>query len=245
MFFPSTACLVQDRLGAKGAWGFDLVAACSGLLYGLTTAAQLIASGSQNRVLVIGADTMSRIVDYEDRATCVLFGDGAGALLLEPCEEGEDLGLIDFQHEIDGSGGEFLYMPAGGSRLPATHETVDAKQHFVHQDGRQVYRYAVNKMTEICQTLIKRNGLRDRRHRPADPAPGQRPHHLRRGRAPRAAAREDRDQHRGLRQHDRRHDSARDPRRADLGRLKKGDLVLMAAVGAGLTAGGALWRWSC
>src|SRR5690606_12318573 len=107
----------------KGAWGFDLVAACSGLLYGLTTAAQLVASGSQKRVLVIGADTMSRIVDYTDRATCGLFGDGAGALLLEQAEDGEEAGLLDFQHEIAGSGGKFLYMPAGGSRKPSTHET--------------------------------------------------------------------------------------------------------------------------
>src|SRR5690606_22872900 len=123
------------------------------------TAAQLIASGSQKRILVIGADTMSRIVDYEDRATCVLFGDGAGALLLEPAEEGDDSGLIDFQHEIDGSGGNYLYMPAGGSRKPASLETIGAREHYVHQDGRQVYRYAVNKMHEVCRTLLDRNNL--------------------------------------------------------------------------------------
>ena len=245
MFFPSTACLVQDRLGAKGAWGFDLVAACSGLLYGLTTASQLIASGSQSRVLVIGADTMSRIVNYEDRATCVLFGDGAGALLLEPCEDGEDVGLIDFQHEIDGSGGDFLYMPAGGSRRPATHDTVDEKAHFVHQDGRQVYRYAVSKMTEICQTLLERNGLT------IDDIDLLIPHQANARIITAVAERlklpldktviniQDYGNTTGgtipL--------ATRDALAA--GRLKQGDLVLMAAVGAGLTAGGALWRWSC
>ena len=122
MLFPSTACLVQDRIGAKGAWGFDLVAACSGLLYGLTTAAQLVASGSHDRVMVIGADTMSKIIDYQDRATCVLFGDGAGAMLIEPAEDGqEDLGLIDFLHEVDGSGGScFICLLAAVGNRPHT-----------------------------------------------------------------------------------------------------------------------------
>lgn len=243
MFFPSTACLVQDKLGAKGAWGFDLVAACSGLLYGLTTASQLIASGSQNKVLVIGADTMSRIVNYDDRATCVLFGDGAGAMLLEPAEEGEEAGLLDFQHEIDGSGGNFLYMPAGGSRRPATVESVTGKEHYVHQDGRQVYRYAVNKMYETCTSLLERNNLTvddvdlliphqanariitavaDRLNLPLEKAVIniQDYGNTTGGTIPLAT-----------------HDAITS------GRLKKGDLVLMAAVGAGLTAGGALWRW--
>src|SRR5437016_5139057 len=131
MMFPSTACLVQNRLGARGAWGFDLIAACSGFVYGLTTGAHLVSSGMHRKVLVIGADTMSRIIDYTDRATCVLFGDGAGAMLLEPVEDGEDLGFIDFIGEIDGSGGDYLKMPAGGSRLPASHETVDQRLHYV------------------------------------------------------------------------------------------------------------------
>lgn len=241
--FPSTACLVQDRIGATGAWGFDLVAACSGLLYGLTTAAQMISSGSQKRVLVIGADTMSRIVDYKDRSTCVLFGDGAGAMLLEAAEEGEDAGLIDFQHEIDGSGGNYLHMPAGGSRRPASHETIDNHEHFVHQDGRQVYRYAVNKMHEVCQAMLDRHGLT------VDDVDLLIPHQAnariigavaeRLGLPPEKTIINIQDYgnttggtiplatHDALKQ----------------GRLKKGDLVLMAAVGAGLTAGGALWRW--
>ena len=125
-FFPSTACLVQNGIGARGAWGFDLIAACSGFVYGLTTGAHLVAAGTHRKVLVIGADTMSRIVDYTDRATCILFGDAAGAMLIEPTGYGEeDLGFIDFIGEVDGSGGDFLKMPAGGSRLPASHETVD------------------------------------------------------------------------------------------------------------------------
>jgi len=243
MFFPSTACLVQDRLGAKGAWGFDLVAACSGLLYGLTTAAQLISTGSQKRALVIGADTMSRIVNYEDRATCVLFGDGAGAFLLEPAEEDEAAGLIDFEHEIDGSGGKFLYMPAGGSRKPSTHETIDAGEHFVHQDGRQVYRYAVNKMQEVCTTLLERNGFT------IDDISLLIPHQANARIIQAVAERMNLPLERTIVNIDKYGNTTggtiplatRDA--IDQGRLKKGDLVLMAAVGAGLTAGGALWRW--
>src|SRR6202171_585070 len=157
MLFPSTACLVQHQLGAKRAWGFDLVAACSGFVYGLTTAAHFIRSGTHKKVLVIGADTMSRIIDYTDRNTCVLFGDGAGAMLVEPSEPGE--GFIGFLNEIDGSGGDFLKMPAGGSRMPASAETVRDHLHYVKQDGQQVFKYAVRKMYEICTELLDRHGL--------------------------------------------------------------------------------------
>ena len=138
MAFPATACLVQNKLGAPHAWGFDLSAACSGFPYALQMGAKLVESGAHKKVLVIGSDVMSSIIDYTDRATCIIFGDGAGAVLLEPCEEGE-IGLIDFHHEIDGSGAVSLNMPAGGSLLPASHATVDAKQHYVHQDGQAVY----------------------------------------------------------------------------------------------------------
>jgi 3-oxoacyl-[acyl-carrier-protein] synthase-3 len=158
-FFPSTACLLQDRLGAKGAWGFDISAACSGFLYALATGAQFIASGVHRKVLVAGADVMSSIIDYEDRATCVIFGDGAGAVLLEPTEEGEAAGILDFVHEVDGSGGMCLQMPAGGSRMPASIESVQNKQHYVHQDGPQVFKFAVRKMYEVCETILSRNGL--------------------------------------------------------------------------------------
>ena len=144
--FPSTACLVQHALGATGAWGFDLLAACSGFLYGLTVGAQLVASGAHKYVLVLGADTMSRIIDYTDRATCILFGDGGGAFLLEPSQDAAtEGGYIGHLNEIDGAGAPFLNMPAGGSRLPASAETVAKRQHYVKQEGQQVFKYAVRK----------------------------------------------------------------------------------------------------
>src|SRR5207237_8097552 len=157
MMFPSTACLVQHKLGMKGAWGFDLSAACSAFVYALQTGAQFIAGGAHKKVLVIGADVMSSILDYSDRATCILFGDGAGAVILEPAED--EQGIIDFVHEIDGSGGCSLYMPAGGSLHPATHETVDKRMHYVHQDGQAVFKYAVRKMGEACEKVLARNAV--------------------------------------------------------------------------------------
>lgn len=243
MFFPSTACLVQDRIGAKGAWGFDLVAACSGLLYGLTTASQLVASGSHKRVLVIGADAMSRIVDYEDRATCVLFGDGAGAFLLEPASNG-DGGLIDFINEVDGSGGKHLCMPAGGSAKPATRETVDARLHYVHQEGRQVYKYAVSKMYELCKAVLERNGYT------AEDVDLLIPHQANKRIITAVADRMGLPDEKTVINIDMYGNTTggtiplatRDA--INEGRLKKGDLVLMAAVGAGFTAGVSLWRWS-
>jgi 3-oxoacyl-[acyl-carrier-protein] synthase III len=159
MLFPSTACLVQHKLGAKGAWGFDISAACSAFLYSLQSGAQFIASGVHKRVLVIGADVMSSVIDYTDRATCVIFGDGAGAAILEPAED-DSVGLIDFIHEVDGSGGCYLYMPGGGSLHPSSHETVDKRMHYVHQDGQQVFKFAVRKQTEVCEKLLARNGLK-------------------------------------------------------------------------------------
>ncbi len=158
MLFPATACLVQEKVGAKGAWGFDLSAACSGFPYALQVGAKLVESGAHKRVLVIGADVMSSIIDYTDRSTCVIFGDGAGAVLIEPCDEGE-VGLVDYVHEIDGSGALSLYMPGGGSLHPPTAETVAAKMHYVHQDGGAVFKVAVRKMVELSETLLKRNGL--------------------------------------------------------------------------------------
>lgn len=243
MFFPSTACLVQDRIGAKGAWGFDLGAACSGLLYGLTTASQLVAAGSHKRVLVIGADAMSRIVDYEDRATCVLFGDGAGAFLLEPASNG-DGGLIDFINEVDGSGGKHLCMPAGGSAKPATRETVDARLHYVHQEGRQVYKYAVSKMYELCKAVLERNGYT------AEDVDLLIPHQANKRIITAVADRMGLPDEKTVINIDQYGNTTggtiplatRDA--INEGRLKKGDLVLMAAVGAGFTAGVSLWRWS-
>src|SRR5271168_2136323 len=152
MLFPATACLVQDRLGAKGAWGFDLIAACSGFVYGLTIGAHLVGAGTHKKVLIIGSDTMSRVIDYTDRSTCILFGDGAGAFLIEPAQDGEE-GFIDFMNEIDGSGGDYLKQPAGGSRMPATAETVAQRLHYVKQDGANVFKYAVRKMFETSRDL--------------------------------------------------------------------------------------------
>ena len=242
MLFPSTACLVQDRLGAKGAWGFDLVAACSGFVYGLTTAAHLVSCGSHKKVLVIGADTMSRIIDYTDRSTCVLFGDGAGAMLVEPTENGET-GFIDFLNEIDGSGGDYLKQPAGGSRMPASIETVKNHMHFVKQDGAQVFKYAVRKMYETCRDLLGRNGLTV-----ADIGVLI-PHQANRRIITATAERLGINCEKVMINIDRYGNTTaatiplatRDA--LACGKLKKGDLVVFAAVGAGYTVGANLWRW--
>jgi 3-oxoacyl-[acyl-carrier-protein] synthase-3 len=242
MLFPSTACLVQNGLGARGAWGFDLIAACSGFVYGTTTAAHLVAAGTHRKILVIGADTMSRILDYTDRSTCVLFGDGAGAVIVE--DAGEDAGFIDFMGEIDGSGGDFLKMPAGGSRRPATHETVDERLHFVHQEGQQVFKYAVRKMFETCRDLLARNGLT------GDDIAVLLPHQANRRIIDAASERLGISPAKVLINIDRYGNTTaatiplamRDA--IELGLLKKGDLALLAAVGAGYTVGASLWRWA-
>jgi 3-oxoacyl-[acyl-carrier-protein] synthase-3 len=158
MFYPSTACLVQDAIGATRAWGFDLSAGCSGFIFSLTTGVQMIESGRYEKVLVIGSDVMSSIVDYEDRNTCVLFGDGAGAALLEPCPEA-GYGVLDFIQRIDGSGGKHLCMKAGGSRRPSSFETVKNKEHYVYQEGQQVFKWAVTEMANVSAKILERNGL--------------------------------------------------------------------------------------
>jgi 3-oxoacyl-[acyl-carrier-protein] synthase III len=246
MLFPSTACLVQNQIGATRAWGFDLVAACSGFLYGLTTAAHLVAAGTHNKVLVIGSDTMSRIIDYTDRSTCVLFGDGAGAMLIEPLAADEDqgLGFIDFIGQIDGSGGDCLKMPAGGSRMPATIQTVEQRMHYVHQDGQQVFKYAVKKMFEVSSALLTRNGLS-----PKD-VDLMIPHQANRRIITATADRLGLACDKVIINIDKYGNTTagtiplatRDA--IETGRLKKGDLVLFAAVGAGYTVGASLWRWA-
>ncbi|HTS26231.1 MAG TPA: beta-ketoacyl-ACP synthase III [Bryobacteraceae bacterium] len=245
MLFPSTACLVQNALGARGAWGFDLIAACSGFVYGLTTGAHLVAGGTHRKVLVIGADTMSRIIDYTDRATCVLFGDGAGAMLLEPAADGDgEYGFIDFLGEVDGSGGDFLKMPAGGSRLPASHDTVERRLHYVHQEGQQVFKYAVRKMYEVCRDLLQRNGLT------ANDVAVMIPHQANIRIINGAADRLGMPAEKVLINIDRYGNTTcgtiplatRDA--IAQGKLKRGDLVLFAAVGAGYTVGASLWRWA-
>lgn len=242
MFFPATACIVQDKLGAKGAWGFDLSAACSGFVYALQVGAKLVESGAQTRVMVIGADTMSAIIDYTDRATCVLFGDGAGAVLIEPAEEGE-IGMIDFIHEIDGSGGPALNMPGGGSLHPSTAETVEHKMHFVHQDGQSVYKFAVRKMVEASEAVLNRNGVS------IEELGCFIPHQANKRIIISSAERLNLPMERVIINIDRYGNTtagtiplAMQTAREE-GRLKKGDLVLMTSVGAGFTVGSSLLRW--
>jgi 3-oxoacyl-[acyl-carrier-protein] synthase-3 len=155
--FPATVCRVAEMIGARNAFGFDLSAACSGFLYALTTGATMVASGAYSRVAVVGVDIMSGIIDMEDRTTAVLFGDGAGAVILEPV--GPGYGILDFEHHIDGSGGKYLHMPAGGSMKPPSHATVDAKEHFVHQEGSEVFKSAVREMAEVSRLMLDRNEL--------------------------------------------------------------------------------------
>jgi 3-oxoacyl-[acyl-carrier-protein] synthase III len=241
--FPSTACRVQTKLGANHAWGFDLGAACSGFTYGLTVGWSMVATGSVDHALVVGADVMSSIIDYTDRSTCILFGDGAGAAVLSAAK-GDEPGIIDFYHDIDGHGGEALCMPAGGSAKPASRETVEQRLHYVKQDGQTVFKFAVTKNQEIAQTLLSRNGLTGadldlyvshQANRRIIEATAQRlglgPDKViinlekygntTAGTIPLALA----------------------DARAQ-GRLKKNDLVLLASVGAGFTAGSMLLRWS-
>ncbi|MDP8989081.1 MAG: ketoacyl-ACP synthase III [Acidobacteriota bacterium] len=241
MMFPSTACLVQDRIGAKGAWGFDLVAACSGFLYGLTTAAHLVMAGAHKKVMVIGADTMSRIIDYTDRSTCILFGDAAGAMLVEPAEPGH--GFIGFINEVDGSGGDHLKMPAGGSRLPASAETVEKRLHYVKQEGQQVFKFAVRKMYETCQAVLDRHGLT------AKDVKVLVSHQANRRIITATAERLGMSEDQVIINIGRYGNTTgatiplatRDA--IESGKLQKGDIVLFAAVGAGFTVGASLWRW--
>ncbi len=242
MLFPATACLVQDRIGAKGAWGFDLSAACSGFTYALQVGAKLVESGAHSKVMVIGADTMSSIIDYTDRATCVLFGDGAGAALIEPAAE-DEIGMIDFVHEIDGSGGPALNMPAGGSLNPSTCETVQNKMHFVHQDGQAVYRFAVRKMVEASEAVLNRNGVS------IDDLALFVPHQANKRIITSSAERLKLPLEKVIINIDRFGNTtagtvplAMGTAREE-GRLKKGDLVLATTVGAGFTVGASLLRW--
>ena len=242
MMFPATACLVQDKLGAKRAWGFDLSAACSGFLYGLQIGAKLVESGAHRKVMVIGADVMSSILDYTDRTTCILFGDGAGAVLLEPCAEGE-VGLVDYVHEIDGSGASSLFMPGGGSLHPATAETVAAKMHYVHQAGGAVFKIATRKMAELSEAVLQRNELTAK---DLDLfIPHQANKRIILSTAERLALAEDKiviniGEYGNT-------TCGTIPLAMDTalqqGRLKKGDTVLLAAFGGGFTAGAALLRW--
>jgi 3-oxoacyl-[acyl-carrier-protein] synthase-3 len=243
MMFPSTACLLQEKIGAHHAWGFDISAACSAFTYSLTTASQIVASGGAEHALVVGADVMSSIIDYKDRATCVLFGDGAGAVVVSASTDPSKGVILDFEHEIDGSGGPALCMPAGGSRRPSSHETIEGRLHYVKQDGATVFKFAVRKTEEISRRILERNGLT-----PADlnlfvshqanrriiqsateklgVAPDKVIINIERFGNTTAATIP-------LALND----------AVCSGRLKKGDLVLLASVGAGFTVGTVLLRW--
>ncbi|MDX2033088.1 MAG: beta-ketoacyl-ACP synthase III [Blastocatellia bacterium] len=244
MFFPSTACVLQNKIRATRAWGFDILAACSSFLYALTTGAQFIESGRHKKVLVVGADVMTSILNPEDRATLVLFGDGAGAVLLEPTEEGEDLGILDYHHEIDGSGGDHLYMPGGGSLHPPSHETIDKKMHYVHQNGQAVFKFAVRKMEELSTGMLARHQLtgddigcfiaHQANMRIID-ATAQKA-----GLAPEKVIK-------NIHKYGNTTGATIPLAIGDAieaGKLKKGDLVLFAAVGAGFTSGCVLARWA-
>ncbi len=243
MLFPATACLVQDRLGAKNAWGFDLSAACSGFLYALTVGAQFVGGGTHKKALVIGSDVMTSIINFQDRATCVLFGDGAGAVLVEPAASDSE-GILDFHHDVDGSGGCALYMPGGGSLNPSSHETVDKKMHYVHQEGAQVFKYAVRRMAEVSCHLLERNGFSNRDL--ALVVPHQANLRIIRAMQERLGV----DDSKVMVNIDRYGNTTggtvplglRDA--LEQGRMRKGDLVLLVAVGAGYTTGGILLRWA-
>ena len=243
MMYPSTACLVQHKLGIARTWGFDVSAGCSGFVYALNTGTKFIESGQYKKVLVIGSDVNSSMTDFTDRAVCIIFGDGAGAVLLEPAEEGEE-GIIDHVAQIEGMGGQYLYMPGGGSLNPASHETVDQKMHYIHQDGQQVFKYAVKKMSEMTVRLLEKNKLTgadidcfiahqanmriimataDRLKMPMEKViiNIDRYGNTTAGTIPLAMQ-----------------------TALETGKLKKGDLVMIAAVGAGFTSGATLIRWA-
>ena len=243
MFFPSTACLLQDKLGIPKTWGFDLSAACCGFVFGLSVGHSFVTAGTYSKVVVVGADTMSSIIDYEDRATCVIFGDGAGAVLLEPAKEGMN-SIIDFYQEVDGSGAPSLYMPAGGSLLPPSCETVKNRLHYVKQDGPAVFKYATRKMEEISRLILARNGFS-----PGDVGlliPHQANARIIGGTAQRLGLRKEQVVL-NLQKYGNTTAAtiplAMQDAIADQ-RLKKGDLVLLASVGAGFTVGAALLRWA-
>ena len=243
MMYPSTACLVQSKLGIVDTWGFDVSAGCSGFLYALNTGAKFVESGQYKNVLVIGSDVNSSMTDFTDRAVCIIFGDGAGAALLQPAADGEP-GIIDHVAQIEGMGGQFLYMPGGGSLNPASHETVDKKMHYIHQDGKSVFKYAVKKMTEMTEKVLAKHGLTghdvdcfiahqanrriitataERLGMPLEKViiNIERYGNTTAGTIPLAMQ------------------TALEEKR-----LKKGDLVLLAAVGAGFTSGATLLRWA-
>ncbi|MBP7578615.1 MAG: ketoacyl-ACP synthase III [Candidatus Obscuribacter sp.] len=243
MLLPATACLVQSKIGATNCWGFDLSIACSGFLYALQVGAQFVMSGCHKNVLVIGIDVMSSIIDYTDRQTCIIFGDGGGAVLLQPSESEEDGCFVDYLHEIDGSGGDFLCMPGGGSQHPATAESVANRDHFVKQDGPVVFKFATKRMPDLCVRLLARNNMSGK---DVDVFV---PHQANLRIIKSAVERLQMPMEKVIINIEQYGNTTAGtlPLALDTalqqGRLKKGDLVLFAAMGAGLSAGAALIRW--
>jgi len=240
--FPATAGVMQDKLKATRAWGFDISAACSGFVYALTMGAQFVEAGTHDKVLVVGADVMTSILDMQDRTTCVLFGDGAGAVLVEP--SADDTGILDFYNEVDGAGGCHLNMPAGGSARPTSHETVEQRMHYVRQDGPHVFKYAVRKFAEATRHLLDRNGLS-----PADVdlfVAHQANVRIIDGVSQRLGL-PDSKVVKNIHRYGNT-TAATIPlalgTALDEGRLRRGDRVVMASVGAGFTVGTLLARWS-
>jgi len=243
MMFPSTACLVQHKLGIANTWGFDVSAGCSGFLYALNTGVAFVESGKYKKVLAIGTDVNSCMVNYQDRAVCIIFGDGAGAVLLEPTEEGE-AGIIDYVAQVEGAGGQYLYMPAGGSLNPATHETVDKNMHYIHQDGQQVFKYAVKKMAEMTGRILERN------HLTGSDIDCFIAHQANRRIITATADRLKMPEDKVIVNIDRYGNTTAGTiplamqTALETGKLKKGDTVLLAAVGAGFTSGATLLKWA-
>ena len=243
MMYPSTACLVQHKLGIENTWGFDVSAGCSGFLYALNVGTKFVESGKYKKVLVIGSDVNSSMTDFTDRAVCIIFGDGAGAVLLEPAQAGEP-SIIDHVAQVEGMGGQFLYMPGGGSLHPASHETVDKKMHYIHQDGKNVFKYAVKKMAEMTERVLQKNGLTGKdvdcfiAH--------QANHRIITATAERLSMPLDKvivniDRYGNT-------TAGTIPLAMETAlqekKIKKGDVVLIAAVGAGFTSGATLLRWA-
>jgi len=242
MMYPSTACLVQHKLGIENTWGFDVSAGCSGFVYALNTGVKFVESGQYKKVLVIGADVNSSMTDYTDRAVCIIFGDGAGAVLLEPCADGE--GIIDHVAQVEGMGGQYLFMPGGGSLNPASHQTVDQKMHYIHQDGKSVFKYAVKKMAEMTERVLERNKLTGK---DVDCFIA---HQANRRIITATADRLGMPLEKVVINIDRFGNTTAGTipiamRTAiDEGKLRKGDMLLIASVGAGFTSGATLMRWA-
>jgi 3-oxoacyl-[acyl-carrier-protein] synthase-3 len=242
MMYPSTACLVQHKLGIANTWGFDVSAGCSGFLYALNTGVKFVESGQYKRVLVIGSDVNSSMTDYTDRAVCIIFGDGAGAVLLEPSTDGD--GVIDHVAQVEGMGGQYLYMPGGGSVNPASHETVDKKMHYIHQDGKNVFKYAVKKMAEMTERVLEKN------HMTGQDVDCFIAHQANKRIITATAERLGMPMEKVIINIDRYGNTTAGTipiamnTAIEEGKLKKGDTLLIAAVGAGFTSGASLLRWA-